>query len=152
MLTITREQSRQVDRRAIEEYGMSGLVLMENAGRGTADVLCRLAESWPGARLGPVVVCCGRGNNAGDGFVIARHLDLRGHDVRVLIWAEAGDLTGDAGVNFKILRHSGVSIELFGQSHDAARLDEERLSARNGPSMRSWARVPVAGRVRRSMR
>ena len=70
---LTREQSRRVDRLAIDEYGFSGLVLMENAGRGVADVLCRLGIA------GPVVICCGKGNNAGDGFVIARHLDLRGH-------------------------------------------------------------------------
>ena len=99
--TITRQQSREVDRRAIEQYGMTGLVLMENAGRGTADVLCRLAETESGGRLGRVVVCCGKGNNAGDGFVIARHLDLRGHEVRVLVWADPAELTGDAGANFQ---------------------------------------------------
>ena len=51
--TITREQSRQADRRAVEEYGMSGLVLMENAGRGTADVLCDLLEVAGGNRDSP---------------------------------------------------------------------------------------------------
>ena len=55
----------------MDEFGMSGLVLMENAGRGAADVLCRLGIA------GPVAVCCGKGNNAGDGFVVARHLDLQ---------------------------------------------------------------------------
>lgn len=123
--TITRQQSREVDQRAIEQYGMTGLVLMENAGRGTADVLCRLAETESGGRLRRVVICCGKGNNAGDGFVIARHLDLRGHDVRVLIWADPAELTGDAGANFKILRHTGVPIELFGNRHDAARLAQQ---------------------------
>jgi len=120
--TITRQQSREVDRRAIEEYGMTGLVLMENAGRGAADLLCRLAETESGGRLGPVAVCCGKGNNAGDGFVIARHLDLRGHEVRVLVWADPTELTGDAGTNFCILRHTDVPIELFGNRHDAPRL------------------------------
>ncbi len=109
---------------------MSGLVLMENAGRGVADVLCRLAESEAGGRRSAarvprrVVVCCGKGNNAGDGFVIARHLDLRGHEVRVLVWAEAAELTGDAGTNLDILRRSGVPIEMQGDSHDADRLAE----------------------------
>jgi len=123
--TITRQQSREVDQRAIEQYGMTGLVLMENAGRGTVDVLCRLAETESGGRLGRVAVCCGKGNNAGDGFVIARHLDLRGHDVRVLVWADPAELTGDAGVNFKILRHTGVPIEVFGNRHDAAQLAQQ---------------------------
>lgn len=117
MQTLTREQSRLVDRLAIEEYGMTGLVLMENAGRGVADVLCGLGIA------GPVVICCGKGNNAGDGFVIARHLDLRGHRVRVLLWAETGELSGDAAANFRILQKTDVPIEIFGNRHDAARLD-----------------------------
>ena len=127
--TITRQQSREVDRRAIEQYGMTGLILMENAGRGTADVLCRLAETDSGGRLERVVVCCGKGNNAGDGFVIARHLDLRGVEIRVLVWAEPAELTGDAGTNFNILRHASVPIEVFGNRHDAARLAEHLAGA-----------------------
>ena len=108
---------------------MSGLVLMENAGRGVADVLCRLAEVEPGGRLGRIVVCCGKGNNAGDGFVIARHLDLRGHQIHVFVWAEEAELTGDAGANYTILRRCGVPIELFGSRHDAARLYEQLKDA-----------------------
>ena len=115
--TLTREQSRLVDRLAIEEYGMTGLMLMENAGRGAADVLCRLGIA------GPVIVCCGKGNNAGDGFVIARHLDLRNHDVRVLLWADPSELTGDAAANFSILQKTEVPIEIFGNRHESARLD-----------------------------
>jgi len=114
---ISREESRRIDRRAIEEYGLPGLVLMENAGRGVADLLERLGIS------GPVVICCGKGNNAGDGFVIARHLDLRGYAVRVLVWAEAAELTGDAGVNFRAIQRAGVPLTLFGKGHDRDRLD-----------------------------
>jgi NAD(P)H-hydrate epimerase len=120
---LTRDQTRQVDRRAIEQYGMSGLVLMENAGRGVADRLCEAGID------GPVVVCCGKGNNAGDGFVIARHLDLRGHGVRVLLWAEPSELRGDAAANFRILEHTDVPIEVFGQRHDAARLEAQLADA-----------------------
>lgn len=116
--TLTREQSRLVDRLAIEEYGFSGLVLMENAGRGTADVLCRLGID------GVVVVCCGKGNNAGDGFVIARHIELRGHSVRVLLWAEPEELTGDAAANFQILTKMDVPIEVFGAVDDSGRLSK----------------------------
>ncbi len=125
MSTITRQQSREVDRRAIDEYGMTGLVLMENAGRGTVDVLCRLAETESGGRLGRVVVCCGKGNNAGDGFVIARHLDLRGYEARVLVWADPAELTGDAGANFQILLHTGVPIEVFGNRHQEPQLAQQ---------------------------
>ena len=117
-LTLTREQSRRVDQLAQREFGFSGLVLMENAGRGVADVLCGLGIA------GPVVICCGKGNNAGDGFVIARHLDLRGHNVRVLLWAQPEELTGDAAANFRILSKTDVPIELFGPAEDAARLSK----------------------------
>ena len=126
---ITRQQSREVDRRAIQQYGMSGLVLMENAGRGTVDVLCRLAESEPGGRLRHVAVCCGKGNNAGDGFVIARHLDIRRVEVRVLIWADPAELAGDAAANFHILRQTSVPIDVLDNRHDAARLAERLIGA-----------------------
>src|SRR5258708_2568117 len=67
---LSREQVRTLDRRAIEEFGVPGVVLMENAGRNAAELVRSLGIH---AR---VVVCCGKGNNGGDGFVIARHLDL----------------------------------------------------------------------------
>jgi NAD(P)H-hydrate epimerase len=114
---MTRRQVRQVDRLAVEQFGMSGLVLMENAGRGVADVLCGLGLA------GPVLIACGKGNNAGDGFVIARHLDLRGHAVRVALWAEPEELAGDAAANFRILQKTEVPIEIFGNRLDAPRLE-----------------------------
>jgi len=116
--TLDRQQSRELDRRAVAEYGISGLVLMENAGRGVADKLCELGLA------GPVVICCGKGNNAGDGFVIARHLDLRGHAVRVLLWADPDQLSGDAAANFHILQKTDVPIQCFAPGHDAGRLEE----------------------------
>ena len=103
-VALSCQQIRSIDRRAIEEYGMSGLVLMENAGRGCVDVLEQLRVE------GPVVVCCGKGNNAGDGFVIARHLDLRGFAVKVCLWCQPSELSPDARVNFEILAKSGVPI------------------------------------------
>lgn len=108
---ITREESREIDRRAIEHYGIPGVVLMENAGRGVVDRLEQLGI------LGPVVICCGKGNNAGDGFVVARHLTLRGHVVRVLVWAEAEELAGDAGVNFRIVQRMNLPLTIFGRGH-----------------------------------
>lgn len=108
-VVLTREQSRELDRRAIEEYGISGLVLMENAGRGTVDVLERLGISRP------VVIVCGKGNNAGDGFVIARHLEIRGHACQVLLLFPPSELTGDAATNFAILKKTKISIV---ETHD----------------------------------
>jgi NAD(P)H-hydrate epimerase len=120
---LNRQQVRDVDRRAIEEYGMSGLVLMENAGRACADVLCRLGVH------GRVVICCGKGNNGGDGFVIARHLDLRGHEVKVMLFADPAGLTGDAAANYRILEHCGIPIDVQGAAVDLPRLQAELTSA-----------------------
>ena len=129
---ITRDQARRVDQRAIEEYGIAGLVLMENAGRGTTDRLCELIGSGEFAmaeHARRIVVCCGKGNNAGDGFVIARHLDLRGYDVRALLWAEPSELTGDAAVNYRILDKTDVPIEVFGAANGPDRLAGELAGA-----------------------
>src|SRR5881394_299563 len=104
---LTRAEVRELDRRAIEEYGVPGVVLMENAGRGAAEVLLRL-----GVR-GRVVICCGKGNNGGDGFVIARHLDNREVPVQVLLFARPEDLTGDAAINYRIIARSGLPIAVF---------------------------------------
>jgi NAD(P)H-hydrate epimerase len=123
MIVFNREQTREIDRRAAADYGMSGLVLMENAGRGVADKL----SQW-GAK-GPVVVCCGKGNNGGDGFVLARHLDLRGISVRVLLWAEPRELSGDAAVNYSIIAKSGLPIEVFGRRHDSEKLAAQLFDA-----------------------
>jgi NAD(P)H-hydrate epimerase len=101
---LTRDQCRELDRRAIEDYGIASLVLMENAGRGCVDVLERLVID------GPVVVLCGKGNNAGDGFVIARHLEIRGYNCRVLLLFPPNALTGDAAINLNILQRSGACI------------------------------------------
>jgi len=131
-LVLTREQSRRIDSIAVEEYGFSGLALMENAGRGTADVLCQRLEAAGrgGGESSPrTVICCGKGNNAGDGFVVARHLDLRGYPVQVLVWADREDLSGDAGVNFRIIEKAGLPIEFFGNRHDEVRLTRHLTGA-----------------------
>lgn len=104
---LRREQSRRLDQRAQEEFGVSGLVLMENAGRGVTDALVRLGAT------SRVAICCGKGNNAGDGFVIARHLDLRGIEVRLILFHEPTELQGDALVNYEIAQRSGLSIDVF---------------------------------------
>ena len=95
MRAMSREEVRAVDRRAVAEYKMPSILLMENAGRGAVEVL------EAAGMAGPVVVCAGKGNNAGDGFVIARHLENRRHVVRVLLFCEPADLKGDAAINFQ---------------------------------------------------
>lgn len=122
-MALTRTQIRDIDRRAISEYGLAGVVLMENAGRGCVDVLCRL-----GCR-GPVVIVCGKGNNAGDGFVIARHLDLRGIAVKVLLLGSPDDLRGDAAANFAVLAKCGLPIVDLSVAFDHDRFAAELSGA-----------------------
>jgi NAD(P)H-hydrate epimerase len=114
---FTRDQCRALDRRATDEYGIASLVLMENAGRGVVDVLERLGIG------GSVVILCGKGNNAGDGFVIARHLEIRGHACQVVLLGPPEELSGDAATNFAILRKSIVPIQAFDASLDAGAAD-----------------------------
>jgi NAD(P)H-hydrate epimerase len=103
---LTREEVRSIDRAADEELGLPTLVLMENAGRGAAEVLREHAG-------GPcrVVLACGGGNNGGDGGVVARHLDAWGYTVRVAWFAESGRLSNDAAIQHGILARSGIAQE-----------------------------------------
>ena len=147
--TLTRQQARELDRRATDEFGLPSLALMENAGRGCADLLIDKLRA-----AGPVVICCGKGNNAGDGFVIARHLDLRGLAVRVLVWADPEELTGDAGVNFGVIRKSGLPVEVFGDEFDPQRMTaacagaEWIVDALLGTGARGQPRPPLDAVVR----
>lgn len=116
MKLVTARQMREIDRWAIEEIGIPGVVLMENAGRAAAEQATR---RYGHLRPGPVLVLAGKGNNGGDGFVIARHLSNGGWRVRTVVLADAEGIAGDARVNLEILRRSGSEV--------AFALDEERL-------------------------
>jgi len=105
MKLCTAEEMRAIDDAAIGEYGIPGMVLMEDAGLRVLEAVEEILR--PDSR---VRVICGRGNNGGDGFVVARHLHNRGADVQVLLLAEAAGVRGDAEANFAIARRSGVPI------------------------------------------
>ncbi|MGA9118199.1 MAG: NAD(P)H-hydrate dehydratase [Bacteroidota bacterium] len=98
-LLATPEQMRGIDRAAIDEFGIAGLVLMENAGRAFVDILDSHRPLKPGTR---VVIIAGRGNNGGDGYVIGRHLLNRGCRVDILVMP--GEASGDALANRDILQ------------------------------------------------
>lgn len=117
MRSLTRDEVRAVDRRAIEEFGLPGIVLMENAGRNAAAFLHSLVG--PPGSAGLVAILCGKGNNAGDGFVIARHMENLGHEVRLLLAGDPAAYKGDAAINQRVAERSGQSIECL----DAAALD-----------------------------
>ncbi len=100
--TLTRAQSRAVDRIAEERFGLSGLILMENAGLGAALELLPVE--------GEVCIACGSGGNGGDGYVIARQLVCRGIEVTCFRVHSAERLRGDTGVNYRIALAMGIEI------------------------------------------
>jgi hydroxyethylthiazole kinase-like uncharacterized protein yjeF len=107
MKLVTAAEMRELDRRTIEEVGVPSLVLMENAGRSTYQVLRR---EFPDL-AGPVVILAGHGNNGGDGLVVARYLVNDGFPVTVFLMASRDQVKGDALVNLKILEALGLEVE-----------------------------------------
>lgn len=106
MKILTGAEMREVDRLSTERAGISSLTLMENAGKSVADFIAAQFKNFEDI---PVVVFCGKGNNGGDGLVIARHLQKLGATVSVFLFAETSELTGDAAKNLKRLK----SIEVL---------------------------------------
>lgn len=105
MKLLTADQMRLVDRKTIQDLGIPGTTLMENAGIGVVQILEEQFEQLDAFR---VAVVCGRGNNGGDGFVIARQLFMRGIVPDVYILCPARDIKDDARVNYEILRNYGA--------------------------------------------
>ncbi|MCB9833683.1 MAG: NAD(P)H-hydrate epimerase [Planctomycetes bacterium] len=103
------ETMRELDRRAIEDCGIPGLVLMENAGQGAYLVAKELARRHA---LERVLVVAGRGNNGGDGLVVARHAHNEGLPVSVILTAgpDAFPVDGDAAQNLEMARGTGVRL------------------------------------------
>ncbi len=116
---MTRDQARSIDRHAIETLGIPACVLMENAGRGAAQVLQSLGVH------GRVVIACGKGNNGGDGLVMARHLSNWGIDVLTLLFAHPNDLSADAKLQWRIVQ----ALKLPTQRWADQTLDEAKLAA-----------------------
>jgi len=100
MILVTAGEMREMDRQTIERHGIAGLELMEKAGRGASRML--LDQFGDRVKAG-VGVICGKGNNGGDGFVIARCLAKKGIDVTVYLLAKTAALKGDAATNFERL-------------------------------------------------
>lgn len=107
MHALTRQQVRQIDQTAIETLGIPGVILMENAGRQCADVAAEMLDQFHGQT---VAVVCGSGNNGGDGYVLARHLDLRGFEVETFLVVPPDKITGDALVNLNAIKSLGHDI------------------------------------------
>lgn len=104
MHVVTASEMQRMDRETIESFGLPGRVLMENAGRGVVDVMVKtfpgIKSSGPNLRIG---IVAGRGNNGGDGFVIARCLSGMGASVSVYLFSDRTAVKGDAAANLALL-------------------------------------------------
>lgn len=107
MKILTSREMREIDRTAIVDIGIPGVVLMENAG---LQVVRAIREFFPGPEGAPVLIVAGKGNNGGDGFVVARHLANAGGRPEVLLLASKGEVKGDAATNLGIAVKSGIPV------------------------------------------
>jgi len=121
MRVATAAIMKKLDRRASEDYGIPGLVLMENAARGAVSAMFRHFPDLPAKRIG---LFAGRGNNGGDALAVARYLLNRGVAGRLYLLAPKEEIRGDAAVNLEILNRMGAEIIEI--------LNMEALDARRG--------------------
>jgi NAD(P)H-hydrate epimerase len=155
MKIVTAEQMAALDRRTIEELGVAGVVLMEVAGRAVVEAM---ESRFCGVGGRSVLVLCGKGNNGGDGFVVARHLLSRGADVVSCLLGRVADLRVDALINARILERLGGVIEELPGEGDLARLDERLaraeviVDALFGTGLRRPAGGRLAGAIERMNR
>ena len=115
MCNVTRKEMRELDRKATYLLSIPSVILMENAGRSVADIASGMV-----AYGGSIVVVCGKGNNGGDGFVCARHLHIRGFNVKVVLLSNISDISidSDAGINLNVLVNMKLPImELYDESN-----------------------------------
>jgi NAD(P)H-hydrate epimerase len=105
-LRLSRAQVREIDRVAIDEYGVPGVVLMENAAQSVVAAALRLMVDF---RTRRALILCGGGNNGGDGLAAARLLHNRGADVHVATAADPDRYAGDAAINWRIVRAMGLA-------------------------------------------
>jgi NAD(P)H-hydrate epimerase len=98
---------READRRTIDDIGIPGIVLMENAGR---QIVSAMEAHIDGLHGGTVAVLAGLGNNGGDGFVVARTLMQRGIDASVFVFGRVSDVKGDARTNLNVLGQLGIQV------------------------------------------
>jgi len=114
MFAVTAQQMKALDKAAIDKFGIPGLVLMENAGRGIFEVLNGCSTGDDVAR---VLILCGPGNNGGDGYVVARHCANAGYEVRIFATVPREKLKGDARVNCDAAVRMGIDLTVL---HDVA--------------------------------
>lgn len=138
---VTAEQMRDIDRIAVEEFGLGILQMMENAGRSLAE---NVLDMLPNPTDSGVVVFAGSGGNGGGGLCCARHLHNRGVAVKVILDREAERLTGAAHSQWQILQTSGIRPTPVGESRDALRRSNLAVDALIGYGLRGVPRRRTA--------
>lgn len=103
-VALLRDQLRQVDRTAVDELGIPGLLLMENAARGVVEVLSAVRKN------GKIVILCGPGNNGGDGLAVARLLSAINIPSEVWLISAGKNLSHDAAANLSFLQKAGIAV------------------------------------------
>ncbi len=147
MFLVSAEEMRALDRYTIEEMGIPGLVLMENAGRG---VLCVLRKRFPQWRTKKVGILCGKGNNGGDGFIVARYLREQGACVEVFLAGLPQELSGDARLSMEIFLRSGGHLQHLDSTGQALGWDLSSgsfgvlVDALLGTGLKAQVRDPLA--------
>jgi len=122
MKVATAEQMQEMDRKAIESYRIPGIVLMENAGKGATEVI---SNTFPDIQDRKIAIVAGKGNNGGDGFVIARYLQNRGISVKVYLLADPKVLRGDAETNLHIFQKMKGEVISVPSSKDYQKVKKE---------------------------
>lgn len=125
MIYVTAGQMRAIDRRAIHEIGIPGVVLMENAGRRVFEEATKMVAPEQGV----VLVLCGKGNNGGDGYVVGRHLLNNGYSAEVHLLGTTAKVSGDAAINLTILQRMGKGVNELHDENDVRRVASEAYSA-----------------------
>lgn len=141
MKVVTAAEMRNIDRETIERIGISGIVLMETAGR---EIVRAIERHYPTAQR--ISIFVGKGNNGGDGLVIARHLAHVGRDVSVLLVSPPESFTGEARTNLDIARNLGLSIEEIHANYTSIHALESDLLVDTifGTGLRGVVREPIS--------
>ena len=116
MKILSAIQMAEVDRLTTERYLIPSILLMDNAGRSVAD---EIWKACPNLNRKSTIILCGRGNNGGDGFVVARYLALQEANPSILLFSELGALKGDALINFQIVKAMGIPIKILATPAEA---------------------------------
>ena len=118
MKALTAAEMRELDRLTTERFGVPGDRLMESAGKSVAEVFLEKYKERNAKSPGRVCVLCGKGNNGGDGFVVARNLRGRVGLITLFLFGEPAELRGDAAANFQRWRELGEPVVVVRDDHD----------------------------------